>query len=335
MKLWIFKNAWHCPNILYTLLRNVRRQKKFIKKYLGDELTLASRSSDESLGSDDFKKITSYYGLAVPAILGEALCVLRGKKMTLQERLACTYQGAFTGLFDDFFDKHQMTDELLQTFIEHPERIVARNASERLFLIFFEKALKNCWNKDLTISYLKKVYQAQIESRKQAHPGLTQNEIERITVDKGGVSVLFYRTVFLHPLSPIEEDALYHMGGLMQLGNDIFDVYKDSIAGIVTLVTTTQRVAHLRNLFKDMARSSFNAFYQTSYKRRHIKKFLRLISMSLCSRCYVCLDQLEKKEKDSNNVFSPTQYGRDDLICDMEKPGNKWRSIIYFLQNQT
>jgi hypothetical protein len=334
MKTWLIGNALHSPGVLYTIIQNIRRQQRFIKKNLGSELATVQATKDDSLDEADFKKITGYYGLAVPAILGEALCTLRGRKMSSQERMACTYQGAFTGLFDDFFDKHQMSDELLRSFIERPAEIKAANSSERLFLQFFSKASENFCNRDLTIHYFHEVYKAQVESRKQAAPGLTRAEIKKITINKGGISVLFYRSVFTNPLTPAEENALYHMGGLMQLGNDIFDVYKDSLNHIETLMTTTGKVNDVRIIFQEMAADSFNAFYHIGYKKGNVKRFLRLISMSLCSRCYVCLDELEKKERQTGNVFLPHQYSRKDLVCDMDKPRNKWRSVIYHIHHE-
>jgi hypothetical protein len=61
----------------------------YIKKYLPKKhlqqnilplLNVAKQSNDGSLDESDFKKITHYYGLAVPAILGEAFCALHGRK---------------------------------------------------------------------------------------------------------------------------------------------------------------------------------------------------------------------------------------------------------------
>jgi hypothetical protein len=117
-------NAFTTPGILLSLISSVKRQKKFLEEKLGPELTKAKEEKDDSLDDNDFKKINRYYGLAVPAILGDALCILRGYKMSLTERLACTYQGAATGLFDDFFDKHDMPDEELRRFIESPESVI-------------------------------------------------------------------------------------------------------------------------------------------------------------------------------------------------------------------
>lgn len=317
------------PSLILALIRNIKRQQKFLHRQLGPLLDEAEKNSDGTLDPSDFKKIYTYYGLAVPAILGEEIAALRGKPMTERERLALSYQGAMTGLFDDFFDKHGMPEEQLLSFINDPSAFQGNNSSEKLFLALFREALKLSHNPELTIHFLRKVYNAQVDSKKQAQPGLTKDEIRRITIDKGGISVLFYRSVFEHRLEKDEEDALYKMGGLMQFGNDIFDVWKDSLQNIETLMTTTKKVNDVRNIFREMQRESFNAFYQTKYRPADIRKFLRLVSMSLCARCYVCLDQLEHLEDKTGGIFSPKEYTRQELVCDLDRAGNKWRSIRY------
>ncbi|HYM93449.1 MAG TPA: hypothetical protein VET23_04870 [Chitinophagaceae bacterium] len=317
------------------MIQNVNQQKKFLHQNLQQELEIARRTNDGSLDESDFKKITAYYGLAVPAILGEALCVLRGKKMTEQERKALTYQGAMTGLFDDFFDKENLSDESVKAFMEKPEETTGKNSRLKLFLDLYKKALAYAHDPQLMLHYLKKVYDAQVESKQQAITGsLPKDEIKRITVNKGGVSVLFYRSVLSNPLNKEEEEALYQMGGLMQFGNDIFDVYKDCQKKIDTLMTTARNINDIRSEFIAMTESSFHSVYQTAYPKKNTRKFLRLISMSLCSRCYVCLDHLEKKERQTNHKFLPYQYNRAALVCDMEKPVYKWRSVLYHIRQE-
>lgn len=327
-------NAMRTPGVLLALMRNVNRQKKFIQETLGSSLHTALEQNDGSLDKDDLKKITHYYGLAVPAILGEALCTLRGKGMSLRERLALTYQGAMTGLFDDFFDKEKMNDESVKAFMERPAELTGQNTRQRLFLEFYKKALEYAEQPEHMLYYLRKVYGAQIASKGQAIPGsLSLEEIKRITVEKGGVSVLFYRSVLSNPLSKEEEDALYRVGGLMQFGNDIFDVYKDCLHHIDTLITVTKKVDEVRVAFREMMSDSFASFLNTNYPPKNIRKFLRLVSMSLCGRCFVCLDQLESKERGSDNVFTPYQYSRQDLVCDLDKGSNKWKSVVYFIRS--
>ena len=331
----MIRNGFHTPGILFTLIRNVNRQKIFLKKFIIPELIEAQKSNDGSLDKEDFNKITGYYGLAVPAILGEALCVLRGKQMTLPERWALTCQGAMTGLGDDFFDKQNMADDLIKTLIEKPDELFGNNSSEKLFLSFYKRSLQNAHNREMTLQYLRRVFEAQIESRKQGVPGsLTKNELEKITIQKGATSVLFYRTVLSNPLEKEEEEALFQMGGLMQLANDIFDVYKDCQKSIDTLVTTAKHIQEVRELFQSQMEKCFALFYNTGYSQKNVNHFLGLIAMSLCSRSFVCLDQLEEKERETNHAFLPHTYKRKDLVCDMQKTSNKWKTIRKFLQTK-
>jgi len=325
-------NVLRLPGTLYSLLHNISVQEKFLQKNIYPRLEAASKINDGSLDEEDFKKITNYYGLAVPAILGESLCLLRGFKMSEKERTALTYQGAMTGLFDDFFDKRDKTDETVKTLIERPQELTGNNESERMFLESYSKFFQTAADFQLSLKYQRKVYEAQIESRKQSLPGLNHDEILDLTIKKGGVSVLFYRSVMAHPFLPGEEEALYKMGGLMQFGNDVFDIYKDRNSNIYTIPTTTKKVDELRTTFKTVMQESFASVHRSGYLEKNVKKFLHYISMCLCSRCFVFFDQLENKERSTNGAFALQEYSRDDLVCDMEKGSNKWKTIIHYVK---
>ena len=332
---FLFNNIVHTPGVLYTLIRNVNRQKKILDQHIVPELAAAMKTNDGSLDQEDIAKILNYYALAVPAILGEALCVLRGTKMTYQERLALTCQGAITGLGDDFFDKQNMPDDLIKTLIEKPDELNGSNTNEQLFLTFYKRALNKAHNPALMLHYLRQVFAAQIKSRKQSKPGLlTKDALLEVTIEKGAASILFYRSVLINPLTKEEEVALYQLGGLLQLGNDIFDLYKDCQKRIDTLITTAKKVQEVREIFLAQMEKSFSLCYKMNYPRRNITQMLRLITMSICSRCIVCLNQLGKKEKETGGNFLPYQYERKDLVCDMQKVGNKWGMILNFINNR-
>ena len=83
-------NIIRSPRLVSNILRNIRSQQKFIKENIDPLINDARKLNDGSLDEAACKKLTSYYGLAVPAILGEAFCALRGKKMSATERLAST-----------------------------------------------------------------------------------------------------------------------------------------------------------------------------------------------------------------------------------------------------
>ena len=146
------------------------------------------------------------------------------------------------------------------------------------------------------------------------------------------MSVLFYRASMSHSFMEGEEEALNEMGGLMQFGNDIFDIYKDRISNIQTILTTAKKIEIVRQLFTNQMNKSFALTEQLSYKAKDKKKYLSLVTMSLCSRCFVCLDQLKMNEKATNLVFMPEKYTREQLVCDMDKRRNKIKTISYFLR---
>lgn len=316
----------------FDVVSDIKKQKKFIGEHIEPQLNDARQTADGSLDEKDFKKITGYYGLAVPAILGEAFCALRGKEMTEKERMCSTCQGGMTGLGDDFFDKQRLSEEGLKDFIERPENFYGNTASEKLFLQFYKTALANAPDRVKLQQQIMRVFHAQLLSKQQAKQELTYEVIKDITIRKGAESLLYYRTAFEHSFKKGEEKMLYALGGLMQLSNDIFDVYKDHKNGISTLVTTTKKIKELRFLYSAILKIGIEAAYRSGYPKKSVKQFLGIISIGIFSRCYVCLDQLEKNEKRSNDVFDPKQYQRKDLVCDMDTAKNKWRSYRYHLK---
>ncbi|OPZ96362.1 MAG: hypothetical protein BWY70_01779 [Bacteroidetes bacterium ADurb.Bin408] len=277
--------------------------------------------------------MTGYYAMGVPAILGAAFGLLRNKKITQKERLASTYLGAMTGLGDDFFDKDKMDNDalnrLLDALIKGTGNYKPKNTKEKMFLTLYQIVLENTTRHEKINQCIRAVFNAQLKSLKQAGSPLNENEIKEITLLKGGVSLLLYRSLFDNEADETEERMLYAIGGLMQLSNDLFDVYKDSCSNIQTLVTSCSDIRKLRNTYKKMMYEALALAYTTPYKKTHIKKFLFFIGIAIC-RAYVCFDQLEKLQLNNNNYFNPKLYTRKELICDMEKPRNLLSSIRYY-----
>jgi hypothetical protein len=108
-------------------------QKAFLRKNIVPEIDAVRKTMDDSLGESDFKKITHYYGLAVPAILGEGFCLLRGKQLSNRERMALTYYGAISGMFDDFFDEQQTDMEQVRRLINSPHETTPQNSHQAFF----------------------------------------------------------------------------------------------------------------------------------------------------------------------------------------------------------
>lgn len=323
------RNINSLPVQLLQIKRNLKVQKTFMKHTIIHEVEKAKMNADASLSEADFNKIKRYYSLAVPAILGEGFCLLRNKRLSEKERKALTYLGGLTGLFDDFFDKKEISNSHIQQLITNHNEKDAEDAHERLFVRFYNTALENIDHPELFSNYVNKVFEMQILSRRQTLSDITEQEIANITYAKGGYSLLFYRGALENVPSQTEEKALYMLGGLLQLENDLFDVYKDYRDHINTLVTTETNIRNLRQRYFSLMESTTGLIRQMPLPAKKLNIFLRFISL-VVFRGIVCLDQLESKQKTTNHIFSLGQYKRKDLICDMEKANNILRVLHYY-----
>ncbi|MEE4214701.1 MAG: hypothetical protein V2I34_06515 [Bacteroidales bacterium] len=313
------------------LRSNFRKQEEFIKKSVAVDIREIKKVNDGTLSGKDFKKILSYYGLAVPAVLGEGYCLLRGKEMSRSERGRLTYMGALTGLFDDFFDEKETPELHIREMINNPGPSLANNSYEELFLSFYHKALDRPGSETVK-ELLNRVCDAQVRSKMQKDPWISKEDIESITLEKGGASLLFYRCAFPEEPGESEKKMLCLLGGLGQLENDIFDIYKDYHAQVRTLATTAKGISEPRSFYVSLMKDVYRMLDQTAYPVKNKKKFTRLVSL-ISSRGLVCLDHLQKQEKLAGGTFNPASYSREKLICDMEKTGNKLKLFRYYLEN--
>ena len=314
------------PGTISLVLKNIHVQQKYLAEHIQPILKNTLATNDGSIDDQDTRKINSYYGLAVPAILGEAFCILRGTNMTNKERLASTAQGAMTGLFDDFFDKDYLSDNAVENIIHQKNNQGNKKTNQLLFDRFYKTALDNVPDKKLMVEALLDVYRAQVSSKLQLNQDIPTNELLNITMHKGGSSVLFYRTAFFPEVSGKEKTLINNLGAMMQLGNDIFDVYKDRESGINTLVTLTHNINEVRTILKTRLQEYYSAAYELGYPEKNTRLFLNILSIAIFSRCFVCLDQLENNERLTGNQFIVSAYSRKQLICDMDKKINMLRS---------
>jgi hypothetical protein len=323
-------NLLALPSIKNAFVQGLKQQRTFMQQTIDIDLQDIQKNIDDSLSEKDFKKINDYYGYAVPAILGEAFCLLRGQAMTTRERHAMTYLGALTGLFDDFFDEKKTSKEHIKLLLDAPDESNAMNAHQRLIIRLFRHALAHLDEPEVLKSYCYQVYDAQIWSSKQSEiTPLTQEELQQITCVKGGLSFLYYRTALGPCHDKIEEQMLYNFGSISQLENDMFDVYKDIQNGVQTLATTSTKIDELRIYYTKLTQDTFELAHQTNYRKANQQKFLRFAAL-IIARGYVCLDVLEQAARKSNGIFSPSTYQRSDLICDMEKTTNRLKLLHYY-----
>jgi hypothetical protein len=285
------------------------------------------KHNDHHLTENDCEKIRFYYGLAVPAI-GETYCLLRGTSLTDDERKTLTYLGGITGLFDDFFDEIDTPEAHIIELINNPSIEITRNSHEKLFIQFYLKALEQN-NSTIIKEYFNAGFDAQVQSKKQADSNLTNEEIHKITRQKGGIFMLFYRAALDGDIHKLEEELLFNVGLLGQMENDIFDIYKDNQGGIHTLATTATSIKSLRSKYQSVSKTIYEVIAQMDFQEKNKQKFSRLFAI-IATRGLVCLDQLEKLEK--NGSFEVSEHSRSQLICNMGSAKNIISWIGYYLK---
>ena len=320
-------NLFRILILLNGFSRKIKFQKNYLRKTLGSLIEESKKNNEGSLDEDDFRKIY-LYGYAIPAMLGETFCVLRGKKMSEKERLAMTGLSSITGLFDDFFDKKSMSENQIKTLMDNPSESVLRDSYEKLIVSLFNIALENCRDKDELKTFCNNVFEAQVLSKKQLLPEIKPVEIREIILQKGGVSMLLYSSALSENLNDTDKQIIFKLGGIGQLENDIFDVYKDYQEGIKTLVTIETKISNLRKTYSDLIAEVFQLVKDSDHPLKNQQQFLRILALVL-SRGYVCLDYLEKNEKKTGNLFCVSSYSKKDLTCDMEKPASFFKLLHY------
>ncbi len=329
-KVLFIENLLRLPGIYAFLLKRVLYQKKFLKKELEPELLAFRRKNDGSLTEADFKKLTSYYAMGVPSIFGESLCVLRGYPMSENERLCLSYLGGISGLLDDLFDEPGKSANHLSDFIHSPENLVPGNTHEKLLKTLYIKGLSYSPHPQKIKITATEVFNAQQMSLSQKE---TQGipDLRDITFLKGGNSFKYYRLCLANKLQEKEDEMIYQLGGLMQLGNDIFDIRQDTRDGITTLATITSDISLLRENFDRELQKTFTLVDDTAYDASGKKQFKMLISLAI-ARVFVCLDQFEALISPEGGEFRIKNFSRKQLICDMQKMSNQLKAIHNFLK---
>ncbi|WP_172826738.1 hypothetical protein [Flammeovirga sp. SJP92] len=310
----------------------VLHQKLFIKKHFIPQIRPFFKNADQTLTETDYNKITKYYGLIVPSILGELLCLLRGKKMSFVERKYGTYQSSLTGLVDDFFDVHDFTLEEVKKIVSFQKRPIT--STEQLSTFLHRESIDFYKNRKGYIESLDRVLQVQEDSRQQLIQGvLDKDDLIDLTIRKGGESFLYFIRLYLSEITPEEDDFFYLLGGVTQFSNDIFDLYEDLEENVDTLLTTSSSVEEVRTLYYELIIKVFQKASKTNFSS--IETFLEFYSIGVFNRCVVCLDQYEQLQQQSSlNTFQPKSYTREQLICDMEKPANLMKSLTMDIKKE-
>jgi hypothetical protein len=270
--------------------------------------------------SNEHRKRIAFY-TAQSALTNYWFSTLRGKKPTASETKLGLYLGAYTPITDDLMDNTGSTYQQLRTIA--PDS----SAEASMFNYLWEKMQPSLKTNTSFAYYFEKAHEAQNESLVQMEPTpLGLNQLREITFNKGAYATLLYRFLLQNEAKEGEVDAIYTLGSILQVMNDLFDIYKDYQNGAQTLVTKTADIHFVKKTLDELEAKLRSQFFTLDYPPRQKQKSWLAI-MAIVTRGHIALNHYLDLQGNSAKIDIAT-YPRKPLIVDMEKLGNIWKNVI-------
>ncbi|MDX5320782.1 MAG: hypothetical protein LPK45_06750 [Bacteroidota bacterium] len=272
-----------------------------------------------------YRRFTEYY-----VILGFALHSMTtwwGRKATAREKKVAFYLAMASPVYDDLNDLRALTHEEMVDLMNRADS--DRDALENLLVYCCQQAEAHYAQGDKFWDLLNRVGRLQDESLHQKGRDLSDEEILSITTEKGAYAFLFIFHAFEHAMDAKEEEAVFQLGRLFQLSDDILDIYHDAREGIRTYPLSGCSLSDLRAKFLEWNQLVEKAFHTLPYPSELIEAFILQIRL-VTAPVMVALDQYESLMGEQGEVLKPEEYTRQELICDMEKPRNIGRALRYY-----
>jgi len=264
--------------------------------------------------------------------LSGLFCSLLGRVKTTQEHKLFFDLSALASFFDDLVDAQRAIFESPNSSAPENPTTFGQMADERkLALHFFQNITHRLPMENLPMfqNYLQRVYAVEIAGQQWTKDAEICS-IKKITAEKGGCAVLLFRCL-MQPLPGIQETkAWMEFGNLIQLSDDIFDLWFDqqgNVATLATLLAERGRVGELEGLFEEQLTRAKRAFIETPVSKWRIRRTLAGVHVltAITRTCLLRYQQLAGKHRKLplNN--------RNLMVVDMEKWSNRWRSLRFLL----
>jgi hypothetical protein len=279
-----------------------------------------------SLSPQEYRRIKHYcYGSTYLAVVMGSLLKHR---RTASERSLFDQLAALAAVFDALAENFEH-EHIEQTPPHSPEHF-GQTADQRGLALYLLQNLQRAVPESQTEAfqtYLQRVFKAEtagkyLSTQGGNTPGL--KALTDLTAEKGGASVLLFRSLLNREIPAAEANAMFQLGCLIQLSDDLFDLWHDHQAGIVT--DTTQHAVRgeiqvLAEKLEAQILITQTAFRQTPYPTPQIESALQVLHY-LSSISRVCVQHYLRLQH---------QYGtlplenRTLMVVDMAK----WKNWLH------
>ncbi len=325
-------NFFRYISIANKVYREIKIQKQFNKTFLIPYLDELEKKYSGKFQPEQRKKILDYYGLFITSFLCSSYKRLSGKVLSDEERKRATLFGILTPVGDDLFDIDKLNNESIQQITFRPETYNATTFSSKVAKEIQIFLLQTVPHKDEYLKASQDVLDIQVETINQTNPHISKEEIKRITYIKGAVSVIIYHQCLNEAADAQMQKVLFFIGSLYQLGNDIFDLYKDVRDNIYTLINTCDDYVQFKKDFIERVKLQNEKIYALPYSKKDKEDFCIVMNI-INARSLAAIDHFINTQKKYGSKIDWWKLERKDMIVDMEKTKNilKWLKYVYQL----
>ncbi len=275
------------------------------------------------------KKIAISYGIYLPMVC-QPFARLADRRMNKSEKLRFIHYFICSSLFDDFTDYDLLDEKQLYNISFHYDQYNCRNFDEIVFKESHKLLRSFVKEENLYDEVSVKLFEAQKQSKEQYRSTLSAETLRKVTFDKGGYAVLLCSFYMDHPRTTAVRECWYRLGTLIQLTNDLYDIYKDLQDEISTLPNTMQDVYAFEQFFMGEINKMKEQIRQLP-ESLHRRQDLSLSMAGIYAFGLIALHQLKKIQGTEIRMPDMRQIERKKLIIDMERPANlrSWFKYTY------
>jgi hypothetical protein len=277
-----------------------------------------------------FKKIKKFQGIQ-QYIINDSFANFEDRTTNTKERENNKLYFILASLYDDLMDENLVSQSVLNEMFLHPEKANPNSFSETVLIDTHLKLLSRVYQKEAYQKVLNSIHQAQIDSIEQLNSDISLDRILSITERKGGYSLLMCRHYIEISNNENIDNCWYHLGGMIQMTNDLYDIHKDTVAGIHTFANTQNEFDKIRDQYVSQIHKYKISVEKLDYDDSKKLKFQIKLSL-IPALGYVALENLKQLQGKADNLKPFKDYARKDLIVDMEKIKNIIKLIKFSYQ---
>ena len=219
-----------------------------------------------------FKKIKKFQGIQ-QFIINDSFANFEDRTTNTKERENNKLYFILASLYDDLMDGNLVSQSVLNEMFLHPEKANPNSFSETVLIDTHLKLLSRVYNKEAYQRVLNNIHQAQIDSLEQLKNDISLERILSITERKGGYSLLMCRQYIEMATNENIDNCWYQLGGMIQMTNDLFDIYKDTMAGIYTFANTQKEFEKIKDQYVSQVHKYNQSIEQLEYDDSKKLKF--------------------------------------------------------------